>query len=131
MAAPSARIRISGSIRISSLTNDSRLFPGSGRSDSPALIEFFFPNTAPRAAVLLEQLITFDGAPRARGIVWRSAGRQCVPHIEDRLNHAPARLDHVRALKQRGVARHAVAQQPFVAGTVFQTKIGGIVEVHV
>ena len=54
-----------------------------------------------------------------------------MPDIEDGLNHAPARLDHVCALKERGVAGHAVAQQPLVTGVVLHPKIRAVIEVHV
>src|SRR4029077_10221544 len=73
----------------------------------------------------------FDGSPRARGIVRKAPCGQGVPDIKDGLNHAPAGFDHVRALEERGIAGHAIAQEALVAGTVLDAKIGVVVEIHI
>ena len=54
-----------------------------------------------------------------------------MPYIQDRLNHAPSRFHHVCALKQSGIAHHAVVQQPFLSGAGHVTKVIFVVKVHV
>src|SRR5207248_9898541 len=91
----------------------------------------YFPNTPPRAPVAFQQIVSLDRPPRACRIVRESAGGQSVPNVQNRLNHIPSRLDHVRALEERGITRHAIAQQSLVAGAVLQSEIGAVIEIHI
>src|ERR1017187_10935225 len=71
-------------------------------------------STPPFPAVSSEQLIRLFGPPGACRIIWEITGSQCLPYIQNRSHDAPAGLDHVRPLKQRGVSDHAIVQQPLV-----------------
>src|SRR5260370_14865850 len=64
-------------------------------------------------------------------MVRETAGGQSVPDIQDRLNPIPSGFDHVRALEERGIARHAIAEQPFIPGAVLQSEIGAVIEIHI
>src|SRR6185369_3831923 len=66
---------------------------------------------SPRAAVALEHLVGFARTEAAGGIIREVTRRQRVPHFEDRIDDAPAALDHVGALEERGVALQAVVEQ--------------------
>src|ERR1022692_1017084 len=61
----------------------------------------------PSPAVASEQLIRLFGPPGACRIIWKITGSECLPYIQDRGHDAPAGLDHVCPLKQRGVSDHA------------------------
>src|ERR1700730_13103572 len=54
-----------------------------------------------------------------------------MPHIQDRLNDAPASFHHVGTLEKGGVTNHAVAQQPLVSGGMFRPEVSGVIEIHV
>src|SRR5260370_26044780 len=109
MARPSGRIRISRSTETPLRLGDDSSSIRHG--DAPALVDFLFARPAPRAAVLFEQFFRLDGSPRAGCVIGESARGQRVPDVEDGLNHAPAGFDHVRALEERGVARHTIAEK--------------------
>ena len=64
----------------------------------------------------LQQRLRLFRPPAAGVIVWEVAGRQRLPHVEDRLDDRPAGLDHVGPLEQRRVPGHAVVEQPLVPG---------------
>src|SRR5262249_39940179 len=83
------------------------------------------------AAVALHQFFGVTRSPRARRIVREAARGKGVPNVDDGLNDAPAGFDHVSALEQRRVARHAIAQQALVTGAVLDAEIIAVVEVHV
>src|SRR5216683_1969503 len=124
MAVPSARIRISRSTGTPLRLGDDS---GSIRcGDAPALVDFLFARPAPRAAVLFKQFFRLDGPPGAGCVIGESARGQRVPYVEDGLNHTPARFDHVRALEECGVARHAIAEKTFIAGVVLAGNMRGV-----
>src|SRR5262249_4679218 len=88
-------------------------------------------DAAPSAPIALQQLVGFAWSPGARWVVGEAARRQRVPDVKDGLDYGPTRFDHICALEQRGIADHAVAQEPFVSGGVFDTEVAGIIEIHV
>src|SRR5205814_4886715 len=90
------------------LSGDDPCFIGSG--DPAALVNFFFPDAPPRAPVAFQQFVCLDRSPRTRRIVRETTGGQSVPYVQDGLNHIPSGFDHVRALEERGITRHAIAQ---------------------
>ena len=70
----------------------------------------------PLATAARHQFLGLGRTPGAGGVVGEVARRQGLPDVEDRLHDRPAGFDHVGALEQRGVADHAVVEQPLVAG---------------
>src|SRR5437879_11006535 len=54
-----------------------------------------------------------------------------MPDIDNGLDHVPARFDHVCALKESGIAGHAIAQEAFVTSTVFGAEVGAVIKIHV
>src|SRR5467141_3035400 len=108
--------------------DDSRLIRG---GNPAAVVDFLFADAPPRAAIAFQQIVSLDRPPRACRIVRETAGGQSVPDVQNRLNHIPSRLDHVRALEERGITRHAIAQQPLVTGAVLQSEIGTVIEIHI
>src|SRR5260370_25822818 len=128
MAVPSGRIRTSRSTGTPlRLGDDSGSIRG---GDAPALVDFLFAGPAPRAAVLFEQFFRLDGPPGAGCVIGEPARGQGVPYVEDGLNHTPAGFDHVRALEECGVARHAIAEKTFIAGAVLDAEILPVAEIH-
>src|SRR5258708_17389021 len=111
------------------LTRDDSRFIRTG--NSAALVDFLFADAPPSAPVTFQQIVCFDWTPRACRIVRETAGGQSVPDIQDGLNHIPSGLNHVRALEERGIARHAIAAQPFVTGAVLQSEISAVIETHI
>ncbi len=91
----------------------------------------FFPDRPPRTTLARQQFVGFRRTPASRGVVWKAFGGNRGPHIQYGLNDSPARLDHVRALEQRGVADHAVVQKPFVSRAVRAPEVTRIVKFHV
>src|SRR6185437_8235007 len=89
------------------------------------------PGFPPLTAVALEQVIRFPRPPRTGGIIREIARRQRLPDVENRLHDAPARFDHVGALKQRGIANHAFVKEPLITSTGFRTKIIRVAEIHI
>src|SRR5208282_3997307 len=75
-----------------------------------------FLEVPPAAAVAFQQFVGLLRSPCARSIVGEIAWWKRFPQIEDGVDHRPARLHHVRALKQSLIANHAIMQQPLVAG---------------
>src|SRR6202158_2225600 len=108
--------------------DDSRLIRG---GNPAAVVDFLFADAPPRAAIAFQQVVCLDRTPRACRIVRETAGRQSVPNVQDGLNHIPSGFDHVRALEERGIARHTIAQQSLVASAVLQHEIGGVIEIHI
>src|SRR5215467_14067034 len=102
------------------LGNDSVLFRS---RDAPAPVYVFFSDSAPGTAVALEQFFGFDRSPGACGVIRKPSSRQCMPHVENRLDDAPPGFHHIRALKQRSVSRHAIAQQSLVARAVLHAEV--------
>src|SRR5438067_658283 len=94
-------------------------------------VDVFFADAAPGTAILFEQVLAFRWPPRTRGIIGEATSGQGMPDVDDRLDDAPAGLDHVRALKQCGIANHAIAQQSFVTSAVFHAEIRTVVKIHV
>src|SRR6266576_5503171 len=72
--------------------------------------ESFF-EVPPAAAVAFEKFVGLLRSPGAGSVVREIARRERLPKIEHRVHHRPARLHHIRALKQRLIANHAVVQQ--------------------
>src|SRR5258705_416687 len=69
--------------------------------------ESFF-EVPPAAAVAFEKFVGLLRSPGAGSVVGEIARRKRFPEIEHRVDHRPARLHHVRALKQRLIADHAI-----------------------
>src|SRR5436190_15959382 len=90
------------------LSGDDPCFIGSG--DPAALVNFFFPDAPPRAPVTFQQIVCVDRTPRTCRIVRETTGGQSVPDVQDGLNHIPSGFDHIRALEERGIARHAITK---------------------
>src|ERR1700680_3749688 len=79
-------------------------------------VDFFFTDGAPGPAIAREQFFGFDRAPGTGSVIWKASRGQRVPDVDDRLNHVPPGLDHVESLEERGIAGHAIAQEPLVSG---------------
>src|SRR5271169_154019 len=82
-------------------------------------------------AIALKKLLGLHRPPRTRSIVGESTSGEGMPNVDDWLNDAPARLHHVSALKQSGVAGHAIAKQAFVTCAMLGAKVALVVEVHI
>src|SRR6266851_9973028 len=85
---------------------------------------------APGAAIARQQFVRRGRAVPAGDIAWNILGRIVCPGVQDGLHRAPARLDIVGPLEQRGVADHAVIDQRLVARTGRHVEIGLVGEVH-
>src|SRR5207244_9742377 len=70
-------------------------------------------------------------SPCTACVIWKSAGRQGLPDIKDRIDNTPTSFDHVGALEQGGVSDHAVIEQNLITGIGGRPKIFGIFETHV
>ena len=85
----------------------------------------------PGTSIGLEQLIRVLRAPGAGRIIGKCPRGKCLPDVEDRVNDAPAGLDHVGTLKQRRIADHTVEEQPFVACTDLLAEVVEVVKIHI
>src|SRR5215470_4901007 len=82
-------------------------------------------------SVTLEQLVCFARPPATRLIVGKIPWRQRFPNVEHRTDHAPAGFHHVGTLKQRGVAYHAIMEQPLITSIGLGAEIISIFEIHI
>src|SRR5262245_34227094 len=86
---------------------------------------------APAAAVAQQELVGLLGSRTAGGIDRQVARALLFPDAEYRLHDAPAGLDRIGALEQRGIACHAVVDQRFVACAGRGLENILVVELHV
>src|SRR6185369_5253328 len=70
----------------------------------------------PAAAVSRDELVRLGRTHASRRIVRKVSRRKRLPHVEDGRGDVPGRLDHIGAVKEGGVADHAVVEQALVAG---------------
>ena len=56
------------------------------------------------AAIPLEEVIGLLRSPRTSRIIREVAWWQCLPNIQNRIDHTPAGFHHVGALEEGGVA---------------------------
>jgi hypothetical protein len=134
--APPAAIRPSASRRVRSRGMRAMIDPRGGSAPLSS------PRPAVRSSARLRRPCARRGrcgraarrrppAPTCRRVVGEVARRQRGPHVEQRLHDRPAHLHHVGALEERGVADHAVVQQPLVAGAGHRPEVVLVVEPHV
>src|SRR5215831_16429748 len=83
----------------------------------------------PLPIVRLKQLIGLYWAPCTRRIIWKLSRRQRSPHVQHWIDHAPSRLDHIRALEKRRIPDHAVVKQHLITGVGVGPKILRVFEV--
>src|SRR5215467_13716931 len=103
-----------------------------GRSCSRTLgAKVFHIDVAPGAAVALQQIIRLLRAPGAGRVVREATCGKRLPDVEQGLNDAPSGLDHVRTLKECGVADHTIVEQALVTCTVRCAEVARVVEIHV
>src|SRR5260370_1789347 len=89
------------------------------------------PDRSPRTSIARKQFVGFWRPPASGRIVRKTLGRGGGPRIQNRLNYSPARLHHVRALEQGGVAHHAVVPEPFVPGAVRTPEVARVGKLHI
>src|SRR5215467_5433425 len=87
-------------------------------------------NRPPAASVTGEQALRLFRAFAARLVGCEVLCAGVAPGIDERLHCAPARLDAIGALEQRGVTDHAVVDQRLVAGAPCRFEIILVIERH-
>src|SRR5713226_1830943 len=70
----------------------------------------------PPATIALEQLVRRARTPSASRVVGKVPRRQAAPHVQNRGDDPPGGLDHILAMEERGIASHAVVEEPLVTG---------------
>src|SRR6185312_6197795 len=85
---------------------------------------------SPGAAVTGNDVSGFFRAPRSGSVVWKIAGSQRFPHIENGINDSPTGFHHVRALIERLVAHNSVVEKHFVPSIRGGAEIITVIEVH-
>jgi len=71
---------------------------------------------------LFRAFVGLNGPQEPGRVVGEIRARQRVATLEDRLDDAPTRFDHVCALEERGIASHTIAQEALVASAVLRAE---------
>ena len=84
----------------------------------------------PVPSIPFQQFIRFFRSPGAGGVIGKRTGRQGLPHVQGRLDQAPAGFHHVGSLEQRRVAGPAIQEQAFVPGVGGGPEIVFVLAIH-
>src|ERR1700733_2268869 len=88
-----------------------------------SLLQESWLDCPPLAFVASQKFVGGLRSPGTGCVVGKLARRESGPHIQYRIYHAPARFHHVGALKESGIADHAVVEQHLVASVGVRSKI--------